>query len=239
MGFALIMAFMILGSITSYFLLKSLFVTAPESRIFKLSYELDANFNGECEAGQKYLATRDARDLRMLSVMRERFLETKDSLAEDLTSDEARSALEVVSVTYRTYDEFLRSVDGRARTDSMPLSASEATWKRATEDSLRKQIRRLTLASLPPLYKSMRLREKEISDSTWTPGVIIGLSLLVSIVITWFIARQLTRPLQASAGRNGKSSGRIVRDDPDHRDGRDSRPRTRVQPHERQAQTAR
>jgi two-component system sensor histidine kinase GlrK len=149
------------------------------------------------EASLKFFETRTSADERKLSLIESQVRSAVDSLERMLTTLDDKQFLNLIPAEYARLDEFLKQQPTLLKEN--PTYDVLAAWetKRPLADSLEHHLNALKDAYLPSLIKSIERFNRDRQNAITTGYIILLLGIAISTVIGLFVARRVTRPIQA------------------------------------------
>jgi signal transduction histidine kinase len=201
---------LMLASVTLLYELKLLYSSSqPGYEGSIMSRDLMELFDARLEAVDSCVARRipDSKP----DFFGERISVLLDSLKKADESPEIKREIDTVCWQYNAVDTIIRQRLASLRDNRDSGTASLMISATAAADSVRAHFWSLQLSYHSTLLRGLESREKEISTATSTAVIILLLTFVISMVITWFVARELTRPILAlKAGTEKVGEGKYI-----------------------------
>jgi two-component system sensor histidine kinase GlrK len=169
----------------------------PELRITPHVITMETLWKIQKEASLRYFASRSSADEQKLVLVESQVRSAVDSLEHMLVSLNDKQFLNVIPPEYARFDDFLKRQPKLSKEN--PAYDVMAAWEgqRPLLDSLERHLAALKDAYLPNLIKSIDRFNRDRQNAITTGYLILLLGLAISSVIGLFVARRVTRPIQA------------------------------------------
>ncbi len=197
-GFTVVILIMIGLATTTLLQLRPLGAeNKPEARVTPHSLYMETLWKIENDAARRYLEGRKDNDEQKLLLTRSQFLSSIDTLVELTKDNEDSSIVREIAGRFSRFDELLRSDITRLKANPGYDALASFQSRKASGDSLTSALHAVTDAYLGHLIKSYDKFDRQRPVAITTGYFILALALLISAVVGLYVARTVTRPIQA------------------------------------------
>ena len=147
------------------------------------------------EAAEKYFLSGKAADLQKFEFASAQFGTAVDSLV-SMISPQDQHVNEVVAL-HKSFDAFLKDETARFGHGGAGDAVTALRSKSAEKDSMIQALRLVSDENLPRWVKGWKLFNERIPIVITTVYIIVLLALAISGVVAFFVARTVTRPIEA------------------------------------------
>src|SRR5271169_2545209 len=195
-GFAVVILIMVGLSITTMVQIETLLSASQvEFRVIPHIQTMKELWEIEHDAAQKYFETKKSSDQQKLDFTVSQFRQAVDSLIH--MTDTSNQFLKEIVERQNRFESFLKKESEQLANNPHLDAVSELQAHNAEPDSMIQSMRSLSDIYLPPWVKGWKSFNDRIPIVITTVYFIMILALAISGVVALFVARTVTRPIQA------------------------------------------